>query len=176
MKGNFMLMLPGISLLAMILSACGIPARAGETEATNTIAPTEVLEPTTAPDVTPQTPVASHGGPVKDYVSLIDNLRAAGATVEPAGEIEQEFFSPTGYIIQVNGAEVQVFEFPDGEAAAADAALVAENGGSIGTTMVTWMATPHFYQADRVIVLYVGDDASVTALLESVLGPQFAGR
>ncbi len=36
------------------------------------------------------------GGPVTDYVSLIDNLRAAGATVEPAGDISQPFFSVKG--------------------------------------------------------------------------------
>ena len=30
--------------------------------------------------------IVSHGGPTKDYVSLIDSLRVAGATVEPALE------------------------------------------------------------------------------------------
>ena len=49
------------------------------------------------PDQTPPTtPIVSHGGPVKDYVSLVDNLRAAGATVDPAGTVSQPFFAPQG--------------------------------------------------------------------------------
>lgn len=39
------------------------------------------------------TPPTSHGGPVKDYVSLIDHLRAASATVVPTGTVTQPFFS-----------------------------------------------------------------------------------
>ncbi|MCH7843602.1 MAG: hypothetical protein IID01_12655 [Chloroflexi bacterium] len=47
------------------------------------------------PDQTPPTtPIVSHGGPVKDYVSLVDNLRAAGATVDPAGTVSRPFFAP----------------------------------------------------------------------------------
>ena len=46
--------------------------------------------------VPPTTPIVSHGGPVDDYVSLVDNLRAAGATVDPAGTVSQPFFAPQG--------------------------------------------------------------------------------
>ena len=117
----------------------------------------------------------SHGGPVRDYVSLIDNLQEAGATVEPAGEVEQPFFSVTGEIIRVNGANVQVFEYASEAEAAKDAAKVSPGGSPIGTTMVTWVSIPHFYRTGRLIVLYVGDEASVVTLLEDALGPQFAG-
>ena len=41
-------------------------------------------------------PPTSPGRPVTDYVSLTDNLRKAGATVEPAGEVTQPFFSASG--------------------------------------------------------------------------------
>jgi hypothetical protein len=124
----------------------------------------------------PQTPIVSHGGSVADYVSLIDNLRAAGTTVEPKGEVSQAFFSVKGQVISVNGGEVQVFEYADESAAEADAALISPDGGSIGTTMVTWVAAPHFYKIGKLIVLYVGNDSAVIKVLESVLGPQFAGR
>ncbi len=122
------------------------------------------------------TPPVSHGGPVTDYVSLIDNLRAAGATVEPAGEVSQPFFSVEGWIINVNGEEVQVFEYADAGSADAEAALVSPDGGSVGTTMMQWVATPHFYKAGKLIVLYVGDSDSVADALEAALGSQFAGR
>ena len=119
--------------------------------------------------------IVSHGGPVTDFVSLVDNLRAAGATVEPAGEVSQPFFSVEGQVITVNGEDVQVFEYADAASADVEAALVSPDGSSVGTTMVLWIATPHFYQTGQLIVLYVGDSAAVIDALEEVLGPQFAG-
>jgi hypothetical protein len=121
------------------------------------------------------TPPVSSGGPVNDYASLVDNLRAAGATVEPAVELSQDFFSVRGQVIKVNGADVQVFEYESDGAAQEEADLVSPAGSPIGTTMVTWVETPHFYRAGRLIVLYVGGDDAVTAVLEDVLGSQFAG-
>lgn len=121
------------------------------------------------------TPAASQGGPVSDYASLVDNLRAAGATVEPAGEVAQAFFSAKGQMIKVNGADVQVFEYADAAAAEAEAAGVAPDGGSVATTMITWVAPPHFYRTGKLIVLYVGDNQDVIALLQTALGAQFAG-
>jgi len=118
----------------------------------------------------------SHGGPAVDYVSLIDNLRANNATVIPEGEIEQPFFSVTGFSIQVNGASVQVFEYNSAEDAEADASLVSPDGSSIGTSMPFWVDDPHFYYKEKIIVLYVGDEPAIEELLESVLGIQFAGR
>ena len=124
----------------------------------------------------PPPPPPSHGGPVTDYVSLIDNLRAAGATVEPAGEVSQPFFSVKGNAITVNGENVQVFEYADAATADTEAALVSPDGSSVGTTMISWVAAPHFYKTGRLIVLYVGDDTAVINVLEDVLGAQFAGR
>ena len=118
----------------------------------------------------------SHGGSVTDYVSLIDDLRANGATVNPEGEIEQPFFSVTGFSIQVNGASVQVFEYNSAEDAEADASLVSPDGSNIGTSMPFWVDDPHFYYKEKIIVLYVGDDPAIEELLESVLRNQFAGR
>jgi hypothetical protein len=113
---------------------------------------------------------------VRDDVSLVDNLGATGATVEPVTELTQAFFSPVGDVIMVNGAVVQAFEYRDAEAAQAEAPLVADDDGSIGTTSVTWVEAPHLYRYERLMVLHVGEDNAVTALLESGLGPQCAGR
>jgi hypothetical protein len=121
-------------------------------------------------------PPASNGGTVTDYASFLDNLSAAGATVEPAGEIIQDFFSVKGKAIKVNGDDVQVFEYRDNTTAETDAQLVSPDGGSIGTSIPFWVAPPHFYKAGRIIVLYVGENEAVTDVLESVLGAQFAGR
>jgi hypothetical protein len=132
--------------------------------------------PTGEPTLTLPPETTSHGNPISGYVELVDALRAAGATVEPSEPVTQVFFTPEGNIIKVNGADVQVFEYESAEDMENEASQVEPDGGSIGTTMVTWMDTPHFYKAGRIIVLYVGSDETVLDLLESTLGPQFAGR
>jgi hypothetical protein len=75
----------------------------------------------------------------------------------------------------VKGRGIQVFEYADEAAAAAEAELVAPDGGSVGTSMVTWENSPHFYKAGRLIVLYVGDEGATIDLLEPVLASQSAG-
>lgn len=106
---------------------------------------------------------------------LVEELRAAGNAVEEGDAISQPFFTVQGQVIIVDGSDVQVFEYGSSEAADEEAALVSPDGTSVGTTMILWVATPHFYKGGALIVLYVGDDAAVTDVLEAVLGPQFAG-
>jgi hypothetical protein len=113
---------------------------------------------------------------VSDSASLLDALRAAGAAVEPTGEMEQPFLSVPAQQIMVNGGNVQVFEYPSADAAAADAAQISPDGSSTSTTMITWIEPPHFYRNDRLLVLYIGSDEATQELLTSLLGPQFAGQ
>ena len=126
------------------------------------------------------TPAAEDASPqataIEDQASLVAALEAAGATVEAGEPITQVFFSPEGNIIKVNGADVQVFEYESTEAMESEASQVAPDGGSVGTSMMMWMDTPHFYKAGRIIALYVGSDTTILGLLEQGLGPQFAGR
>jgi uncharacterized protein YceK len=136
---------------ALMMSGCG--------NISTPISPTESTEPAV----------------VEDQADLVATLQASGATVETVEPVTQAFFSPQGSIIKVNAADVQLFEYESVGAMEAEASQVAPDGGSIGTSMVTWMDTPHFYKAGRLIVLYVGSDASLLSLLENALGPQFAG-
>lgn len=161
------------TIITITLVTAGISCASPQAPATEPAAP---APPPPAAEPAAPPPVVSHGGPVTDYVSLFDNLRAAGASVAPAGDISQPFFSVTGNAITVDGENVQVFEYADTEQAEAQAALVSPDGSSIGTTMASWIAPPHFYQAGKIIVLYVGDDTTLINVLESVMGPQFAGR
>jgi len=147
-------------VFALMMSGCG--------NASTSVSPTASTEPAITE---PRGPVI-----VEDQASLIAALQASGATVETGEPITQVFFRPEGNIIKVNGADVQVFEYESVEAMENEASQVAPDGGSIGTSMVTWMDTPHFYKAGRIIVLYVGSDEAVLSLLEKVMGPQFAGR
>jgi hypothetical protein len=90
--------------------------------------------------------------------------------------IRQPFFQPAGQLIGVGNTDLQVFEYASVDDMEKEAARVAPDGGSVGTSMVNWVEPPHFYKAGRIIVLYIGSDPTVLQLLEKVVGPQFAGR
>ena len=124
----------------------------------------------------------SHGGPVQDQVSLIDALRKT-VTVDISGTISQPFLSPqSGTAVRLSGgplttpADAQLFEYRSASAAGADANQIRRDGSGTATTQISWIAPPHFFLKGRVLVLYVGSDAAVVSLLNSVLGTQFAGR
>jgi hypothetical protein len=111
-----------------------------------------------------------------DIPQLVAALRDTGATVKSGDEIEQPFFAVTGRMVSVAGEDVQVYQYPDEDAARRVAATISPDGGTIGTSRPFWAASPHFYRKGLLIVLYVGDSAAVTRPLERVLGTQFAGR
>ena len=158
MKRQLLLVFPLI--LVFLVIACAAPSTESAT-ATSQAAPTE----------SPATEPASVG----DKASLIAALQASGATVEVRDPISQPFFTPEGNTIKINTADVQVFEYESAEAMESEASQVSPDGGSIGTSMVSWIGTPHFYKTGKIIALYVGSDASVLELLKGTLGPQFAG-
>jgi hypothetical protein len=159
--------------------ACGNGA---EPTSLNEEAPTQA--PPTVSGKTPTTPIVSHDGAVKDYVSLVDNLRAAGATVDPAGKASADFLAPEKQLLTVNGEDIQAFEFASAEEADAAAGGVSRTGTSIVTTMadgtqmasmVDWAKPSHFYKAGKLIVIYVGCDIDVIDVLRETMGSQFAG-
>jgi hypothetical protein len=153
-------------ILAFVVSGCA-------PSSSNTATTTSPAVPTESPATGAPAPEPSE---VQDKASLITSLQASGATVETGEPVSQPFFTPEATSLKVNGADVQVFEYESAEAMEEEASQVAPDGGSIGTSMVNWVDTPHFLKAGRIIVLYVGSDATILDLLEKALGPQFAGR
>ncbi len=150
MKSHTRVVLPGLFVL-LVLAACGQQ----------------------------QPPVVAHGGPVRDHASFIDHLRARGLVVEPAGTVQQIFIRAPGTQLRISGgdikqpAEVQSFDYEDARTAEADAEQIQ---GGTGIATVTWIAPPHFFRKERVLVLYVGTDQAVIDLLTEVLGRKFAGE
>ncbi len=169
-----------IGLLGIMLAACS--ATGGQPGAPSPAA----AEPTRTPAATG--PIVSHGGPVRDHVSFVDALRAKGLTVEIVGPVEQPFLRGNGTVLRMSGgnlkqvAELQSFNYSgaelgtDGVKAAAEDASQIDANGNPKTMRILWIAPPHFFRKERVIVIYVGSDANTVALLTDLLGPQFAGK
>lgn len=154
------------------------PATATATEPVAPQTTTTTTSTTTTTVVVPE-PVTSHGGPVRDHVSFVDNLRARGLTVTPVDSVVQPFLTGDGTVLAVSGAgirptQLQSFQYESAQAAAADAATITPECNP-RHSVVSWLGPPHFYRAGRVLVIYVGSDPAVTGLLTDLLGPQFCG-
>ena len=178
MVSNRMVLIVLAILAAMALSACASPAGAPRPSETENLGTRPAITPElTATEDLSTTPVAaSHGNEIGGYVDLVDALRSAGATVEPAGEVDQPFFSVKGQKVEVNGTEVQVFEYSDDAARKAESDQISPNGTTIGTSMVTWIDQPNFWAKGRLIVLYLGKDPAMLSLLDKVLGDPITQR
>lgn len=95
---------------------------------------------------------------------------AAGAEVEWGDPVEQPFFTSPGRILRVSGADIQILEYDSLQTLDADSTQIVPDGGSVGTSMLSWMATPHFFKSHRMLVLYVGDHPAILDLLNDALG------
>lgn len=135
-------------------------------------------------------PLPSHGGAVRDHVSFIDNLRARGLVVEPIGETGVIPFDVRATGLAVSGpgidgrASMLSFNYDDTDLGRDGARVAEEDASQVAGGMrvqVTSRGVPlpsgptHFYRKERVIVMYVGEDARMLGILNELLGPQFAG-
>jgi hypothetical protein len=104
-------------------------------------------------------------------------LRQQGLSVGLAGEISPQvngFFSVPAHLVRVNEAQVNAFEYSNAETAAAEAALISQDGQPGPTVRVTWVSTPRFYRQGPLIVLYVGCSAEIVQALQTAVGAPIA--
>lgn len=127
-------------------------------------------------DTPPASQSNSDPGQSSASTTIADTLRKAGLEVTDAGTVQQPFFTVPAHVILVDGNDLQIYEFGTAEEAEHAASQVAPNGGSIGTTMMSWMAPPHFFRKERVIANYLGSNEKTLAELQRLFGAQFAGR
>ena len=114
-------------------------------------------------------------GQLSTTEGLMQALRAAGARVKAEETVTQPFFSMPARLVSIEGEGIQVFQYPDAASAQAQAALVSPDGRQVGTSKPRWVSPPHFYKKANLLILYLGEDEKILKLLDSVLGPQFAG-
>ena len=99
--------------------------------------------------------------------SLVAALRESGAAVHPVGVVSQPFFTVQGQRFNVDGKVIEVFEFASADEADTVALTVSADGSSVGTSLINWVAPPHFYKAGQLIVIYVTWEATVASSAHS---------
>ena len=118
---------------------------------------------------------------VESYAALVEALRAAGVSATDAGPISSPILGGEVRSLRAGGETLQVHEYASEAEATADAARLSPDAstyrrGPTGPIInVDWIAPPHVYRSGRIIVVYVGRDAALLRLLETLLGAQIAG-
>jgi hypothetical protein len=88
-------------------------------------------------------------------------LEEAGASVQWAGTVNQTFFTVPGWLIRVNGLEVEVYEYLDEATRLSDAVKIAADGSRVADTVVEGTGQPTFWTEGKLIVLFLGDTSEV---------------
>jgi hypothetical protein len=121
------------------------------------------------------------------YGGLKDLLRAQGATIQDEGisqPLPDRFLTGTGHRLRINGMDLGAFEYQTTLAATYDASRISADGTTLRPSFlpnggpaasIDFIAPPHWFHKGHVIVLYVGRQGDLVALLRQALGPQFAG-
>jgi hypothetical protein len=129
------------------------------------------------PTPTPSPPGPTHSAtPLRDGVEgLVEDLTDAGADAAVSGSSSGEPLAVEATVVCVGGKEVRVYSYSSEEERAAVSARIDPTGPSnVGTSIVEWDGWPQFWQRDRILVLYLGNDEATIDLLTGLLGEPFA--
>jgi hypothetical protein len=116
-------------------------------------------------------PTATIDGPD----ALIADLRNAGADARLGERFAPDPFIAQGVVMCLGKEPIRLYVFPSiADRQQAAARIDPANPSNMGTAMVDWNGRPRFWQRDRVLVLYLGEEVATEALLRGVLGQPFA--
>jgi hypothetical protein len=104
---------------------------------------------------------------------LVGSLEDAGRAVSIAGEVNQPFIPVTGRLIQLDGQDVQVFEFATQQERQQISDTIAREGFSI-EGLAPGVQDPNIWAQGRLIVIYPGTDQATVSTLSSMLGERLA--
>lgn len=107
---------------------------------------------------------------------LIAQLRSRGIELQASDQSRVALLSDApGQAFSVFGASyLHVHLYPTA-AAASDAVPNIVRLYTAGEQTMEWVAAPHFYRCDALIVLYAGSHPFVISSLAELCGPQFVG-
>lgn len=120
-------------------------------------------------------PVIAFDGKVTNISSLVLALKSRGVSINLIEKLDDSAFSVPTSVYSVGGEEIQVYEFTSEYETAKARKIISPDGTEIGSSVIRWADTPHFYSQGTIIVQYVGNNSEILNLLDSYLGNQFAG-
>lgn len=99
---------------------------------------------------------------------VITALKSDGLDVRDGGTIEQPFLTARGRVVVANGQDVQIYAYGNAAKASKEAADSARGG----MQQIRWIAPPHFFQKDRLLVISLGANEAVLKSLAKILGAE----
>ena len=124
-------------------------------------------------------------GLAAELTRLAEALRERGFSVEIQGPATLPFLTGMGAVWRVDAEGFDPegmtgYGYPDATSAAREASWFGADASSIvtetGAASILWIATPHLFLNETLLVLYVGDNARLLMALNELLGTQIAGR
>ena len=117
------------------------------------------------------------------FQDFIKDATATNLPVQVTERLVEYGFTVKGKVVDVGTEFVVIHEFSDTLIAHKEALGVSTDGYTITRTegAITisrhgdWIKTPHFYQKGQLIVVYAGDNETITNMLTELLGKEFAG-
>jgi hypothetical protein len=100
---------------------------------------------------------------------LVGSLEDDGRDVSVIGDVNQPFIPVTGQLMQVNGQEVQVFEFSTQQERQQISDLLRREGFTI-EGIAPGVQDPYIWDQGRLLVIYVGQDQETINTLNNFLG------
>ena len=102
------------------------------------------------------------------------DLTARGAAAKVGSPFLADPIGGQGMTVCVGAETLQTYAFIDHEAAlAASTKIDRADPTRVDGGIVDWVGQPRFWLRDRIIVLYLGDDAATDAVVRGVLGQPF---
>lgn len=113
------------------------------------------------------------------YAPLLEELEALGFEVSFGSTFFHPFLSAQGRTVTLNNERLQTFLYPDPEAAQAEAQRFSQDGAWIDRSgelvSINWIATPHLFLVDSMLIIYVGENDELLAALSEAFDEPFAG-
>jgi hypothetical protein len=101
-----------------------------------------------------------------DIAGLVARLRMAGLTVSFDGRVHDPRLSASGRTLTVNGERVDVYAYADAWSADADAAKLIDEHG---VDLTDWIAAPHLFRENRLLIIHAGGSEDLNDLLSNLL-------
>ncbi len=122
------------------------------------------------PRLRPEASSVMAAGPIRAD-GLVQALGARGAAVKVVRRVEQPFLqAAAGWLIQVYGVPVQVYEYATEAERLRDSMAVSADGYRVSRIEVSWVDRPNIWAEGNLLVVYLGRNQAMTDLLSGVLG------